>query len=80
MSFEELKNQLDIEYQDKLDNREPEEIFEWWVCDEWMIKKLKEKEQPILTTDYGDWWGRTCTGQAIFLDGVIEEIYDECHN
>ena len=54
-----------------------QEIFEWWKCTDWLIKKLKAKGEPILETDYGDYWGRTCTGQAIYLDGIIEEIYNE---
>jgi hypothetical protein len=54
------------------------EIFEWWVVSDWLIKKLEAEEEPILKTDYGDWWGRTCTGQAIYLDYVIEKIYDSC--
>lgn len=52
-----------------------QEIFEWWICSDWLIERLEEKGEPILKTDNGDWWGRTCTGQAILLDSVIEEIY-----
>ena len=53
------------------------EIFEWWSCTDWLIEKLAKKNEPILRTDYGDYWGRTCTGQAIRLDRVIEDIYDD---
>ena len=52
-----------------------QEIMEWWLCDDWMIKQLQAQGEPILKTDFGSWWGRTCTGQAILLDGVIEDIY-----
>ena len=55
------------------------EIFEWWLCTDWLLEKLEAEGQPILHTDYGDWWGRTCTGQAILLDNVIENIYTEVH-
>ena len=54
----------------------PQEIFEWWLVTSWFAEKLKKHGEPILTNDYGTWWGRTCTGQAIYLDGVIEMIYD----
>ena len=50
------------------------EIYEWWVVSDWLERKLKERGEPILTNDYGSWWGRCSTGQAIFLDYVIEEI------
>ena len=52
------------------------EIFEWWIVSSWLANRLKELDEPILKNDYGIWWGRTSTGQAIKLDGVIEEIYD----
>lgn len=51
------------------------EIFEWWIVSSFLEKDLREQGEPLLVTDYGTWWGRTCTGQAILLDGVIERIY-----
>jgi hypothetical protein len=54
-----------------------QEVFEWWLCSDFLSKRLKEQGEPILKTDFGSWWGRTCTGQAIYLDSVIETIYKE---
>ena len=59
-----------------------QEVFEHWLCSDWLINKLKEQEEPILETDLETWWGRTCTGQAIALDHNIqllayENSYDE---
>ena len=54
-----------------------QEIFEWHICSDWLIEKLEKRGQPILRTDWGDWWGRTGTGQSIYLDGIIEDIYQE---
>jgi hypothetical protein len=54
-----------------------QEIYEWWVVSSWLAKKLQGQGEPILENDYGVWWGRTTTGQAILLDEVIERIYDE---
>jgi hypothetical protein len=56
---------------------QPAEIYEWWLVSDWMFKKLEEKGEAVLKTDWGDWWGRTCTGQAIYIDGVVEEIYSD---
>jgi len=55
----------------------PQEIYEWWQADEWLLDKLEAKGEPVLRSDYGNWWGRTCMGQAIYLDYVVEEIYKE---
>ena len=54
---------------------ESQEIYEWWIVNEWLLDKLEEKGEPVLRTDYGNWWGRTTTGQAIMLDWVIAVIY-----
>ena len=54
-----------------------QEIYEWWVVSKWLAKKLQDQGEPIIENDYGIWWGRTTTGQAIFLDAVIERIYNE---
>jgi len=59
-----------------------QEVFEHWLCSDWLINKLKEQEEPILETDLETWWGRTCTGQSIALDPNIqllayENSYDE---
>lgn len=56
-------------------DEDPQDIYEWWVVDRWLLDKLKIHGQPVLRSEYGDWWGRTTTGQAIALDCVIEEIY-----
>ena len=54
----------------------PQEIFEWWLISDWLADKLKEFEQPVLDMEYGTWWGRTCTGQAIKMDYVIRQIVE----
>lgn len=51
-----------------------QEIFEWWIVDTWVAKKLEDRGEPILNNDCGIWWGRTTTGQAIAMDYVIADI------
>lgn len=53
------------------------EVYEWWIVSRWLYERLRQKGEPVIDSDYGYLWGRTCTGQAILLDAVIEEIYDE---
>lgn len=49
-------------------------IFEWFAVSRWLAKKLNDIEEPILENDYGQWWGRTCFGQEIILDGTFQTI------
>ena len=53
-----------------------QEVFEWWFVSSWLYKQLKTEGKPVVDSAYGYIWGRTCTGQAISLDSVIERIYN----
>ena len=75
--IEELEDKI-TELEDEQD--EPQEILEWWVISNWFAEQLKEHGEPVLENDYGTWWGRTTTGQAIKLDDVITEIREELEN
>ena len=66
----------DKTFEDEPEN-EPQEILEWWIVDSWLLARLKERGEPVLDNDWGEWWGRCTSGQAIFMDGVIEGIYSE---
>lgn len=59
------------------DNQEIQEIYEWWVVSDWLSILLRKLGEPMLNNEYGTWWGRCATGQAVYLDGVINKIYDE---
>lgn len=51
------------------------EALEHWIVSEWLAEKLEEKGEMILHDFLGlTIWGRTRSGQAILLDGVISEI------
>lgn len=56
------------------DHAEPAEIFEWWAVTEWLAEELRAIGQPVLDNAYGYWWGRTCTGQGILMDGTLQAI------
>lgn len=59
------------------DNQMPQEIFEWWLVSPWFGRQLVLRGEPVLDNDYGLWWGRTATGQAISADYIIQQIYDD---
>tara|TARA_Y100001973_G_scaffold12637_1_gene17531 strand:+ start:91 stop:591 length:501 start_codon:yes stop_codon:yes gene_type:complete len=50
------------------------EIYEWYLVSDWFLARLREINEPIIDNDYGEYWGRTCTGQAIYLDHNIQEL------
>jgi hypothetical protein len=54
------------------------EVFEHWIVSQWLAHKLEAKGEAV-THDLFGWciWGRTTTGQAIVMDSVIQEIYEE---
>ena len=78
-SDETIKSDYDVETEEEIqeirDNGEDmQEVFEHYLCSDWFINRLKEQNEPILETDLDTWWGRTCTGQSIYLDHNIQEM------
>lgn len=67
------------EYLDYLNHVEPEynEIYEWWVCSNWFSEKMEKAGYSVLNNEYGTWWGRTTTGQQIWLDFQGTNIFDQ---
>ena len=53
---------------------ENSEIMEWWLVTPYMAELLKEKGEVILSDYDCYWWGRQTSGQALYMDWVIQEI------
>lgn len=54
------------------------EVYEHWAVSQWLAEKLIEQGEKVDTDFEGlNVWARTCTGQAILLDGVIVRIVRE---
>lgn len=56
---------------------EGKEIYEWWAVTEYLAEKLNKRGECIFDGPDCKIWGRATTGQAILLDGVIEQIVKE---
>ncbi len=71
MSYDELKGltMLDIDWSENI--REP---LEHWLVSGWLGSKLEEKDELVYDLYGLTVWGRTCSGQAIKMDGVIKEV------
>jgi hypothetical protein len=53
---------------------EYDEIMEWWLVSSYMARQLIEQGE-VIVSDYGcHWWGRQTSGQAIYMDYVIQKI------
>ena len=86
-SDETIKSDYNVKTEEEIeeirDNGEDmQEVYEHWLCSDWFISQMKKQDEPILETDFETWWGRTCTGQSIYLDYNIQELaykysYDE---
>lgn len=51
-----------------------DDVMEWWLIDSWLAERLKEQGEVIIE-EYGCyWWGRQSSGQAIYMDYVIQRI------
>ena len=52
------------------------EVIEWWLVSDWLAERLVA-EGEIVLSEYGcSWWGRTTSGQALYMDAVIKRICD----
>lgn len=67
----ELCSEFDIEPYDR-------EVFEHWAVSEWLAEKLLARGEKV-DQDFANLnvWARTTTGQAIYMDSVIQEIARE---
>lgn len=50
------------------------EVFEWWLVSPYLARELKQQGEVIIDALGCYWWGRQSSGQAIYMDGVIQEI------
>lgn len=59
---------------------EYDEVFQWFIVSDWLAHKLEEKGQLVEQDIMGfTVWGRQCCGQAVYLDSVICNIYDDVY-
>ena len=56
---------------ESMDFEDYPEIFQWFECDSYLLDLLDAKGECILD---GTYWGRTCFGQSIILDSVIQHV------
>lgn len=58
---------------------ETHEVYEHWLVSSWLARKLEAEGEVVGEFAGLTIWGRTTTGQAICMDGVIETITAETY-
>ena len=51
-----------------------DEVFEWWLVSPYLADELKEQGEIVIDALGCYWWGRTTSGQAIYMDSAIQKI------
>ena len=54
-----------------------QEVYEFWLVTPWFAEKLKAQGELVAEFFNLDIWGRQTTGQAIYMDAVIDDITRE---
>lgn len=58
----------------------PAEVYEWYLVDPWLCARLDKIGEVTIDNEYGCWWGRQTTGQALIMDGTLQRIAAEYVN
>jgi len=53
---------------------EEDEVIEWWLVTPFLAEQLKEEDEIVVEEMDCYWWGRTMSGQAIYMDAVMANI------
>ena len=69
--------EVQVNYNSNPIEGEPEEALEHWLISEWLAKRLLEEGEMVIDFYGLTIWGRTTSGQAIYIDSVIEDIYNK---
>ena len=74
IELEEDSKEITSEMLDNFRSENPKEIFEWYLVSDWFMSRLYDIKEPIISNEYGSYWGRCCTGQSIYVDYNIQEL------
>nr|MBP8708278.1 hypothetical protein [Caldisericia bacterium] len=61
-------------YKEDEETEEYPEIYEFWAVDDWLYDELKDAGEVVFEDLDFKVWGRQGTGQAIYMDYVIQGI------
>ena len=58
---------------------EYDEIMKWWLITPYMARQLIEQGEVIVSDNIYHWWGRQTSGQALYMDYIIQQIAEELY-
>ena len=50
------------------------EVMEWWLVTPFLAEQLQAENEIVIAEHSCYWWGRTTSGQAIYMDSVMTRI------
>lgn len=75
-----IVNEYDMYDQFESVNDDEQEILECWIVTPWYGEHLYEHGELVIKRSLGYIWGRTTSGQAIWLDSISWEIAEDINN
>lgn len=58
------------------EGNEPKLVFNWFMVNKFLGDALIEKGECVVKGPHHDYWGRTCCGQTVMMDKVIQDVFD----
>ena len=56
----------------------PKEVMQWWLIDDdHLFNFLRENNEVVAETDYGNYWGRTDYGVAIWYTSIFDKYWSK---
>ena len=62
------------EYIDEDGEKQRKDVLQWGHVDKYLACLLDAHHEILLVNDFGAWWGRDQSGQAVYMDSVIRKI------
>ena len=60
------------------DDEYPKEVFQWFLIqDDHLFEFLRDNDEVVAETDYGNYWGRTEFGIAIYMTSIFDKYYSK---
>lgn len=70
LAFDDLDRATEVLVSVVQEHEEPREAMEWWWIDPSLADDLDEIGETVIRSEYGQWWGRQCSGQGIAQDST----------
>jgi len=70
----EFFNEYPLDEDGNRDVENPQEVMQWFIVSSWLAHNLIKEGEPVLQAYNVFFWGRTCVGQSLEMDHVLQRI------